>query len=325
MVEASSGGDLIERIRALRRQFALDLGFIVPPIHIRDNVRLQPGQYRLMMKGVQIATGTVKRHHQLAMDPGGVEMKIPGIPTKEPAFGLDALWISDTDKERAQFAGYTVVDPSTVITTHITEVVKSHAHEVLGRQETQVLLDNLAKDHPKLVEEVVPLVVSLGMVQQVLSGLLREGVSIRDLRTVLETVADWGASTKSPERLVEHCRRALGRAITAKHISTEGVLSLISLTPTLERTLSDSLQVSDQGSYLALEPSMAQRLIANLNAASERFGQVGATPVLLAPAAIRSALYAFCERFIPGFTVLSHQEIAPSTRVQSLGVVQLDR
>ncbi len=325
MVEASSGGDLIERIRALRRQFALDLGFIVPPIHIRDNVRLNPGQYRLMLKGVQIATGTVKRHHHLAMDPGGVEVKIPGIPTKEPAFGLDALWISDADKERAQFSGYTVVDPSTVITTHVTEVVKSHAHEILGRQETQLLLDTLAKDHPKLVEEVVPLVLQLGAVQQVLAGLLREGVSIRDLRTIIETLADWGPWVKSPERLIEHVRRALSRAITAKHCSNEGVLSLISLTPALERALSDALQVSEQGSYLALEPTLAQRLISNLKAATERFAQVGSSPVLLAPAAIRGAMYSFCERFIPGFTVLSHQEISPSTRVQSLGVVAIEQ
>jgi len=325
MVEASSGGDLIERIRALRRQFALDLGFIVPPIHIRDNVRLNPGQYRLLLKGVQIATGTVKRHHHLAMDPGGVETKIPGIPTKEPAFGLDALWISDADKERAQFAGYTVVDPSTVITTHVTEVIKSHAHEILGRQETQLLLDNLAKEHPKLVEEVVPMVIPLGIVQQVLASLLREGVSIRDLRTIMETIADWAPSTKAPERLVEHVRRALSRAITAKHTTSEGVLALVSLTPTLERALSDSLQVSEHGSYLAIEPTLAQRLIANLKASAERFAQVGSTPVLLAPAAIRGALYSFCERFIPGFTVLSHQEISPSTRVQSLGVVAIEQ
>jgi flagellar biosynthesis protein FlhA len=159
----------------------------------------------------------------------------------------------------------------------------------------------------------------------VLSGLLREGVSIRDLRTIMETLADWGTTTKSPEKLVEHVRRALGRAITAKHTSTDGVLSLISLTPSLERTLSDSLQVSEHGSYLAIEPTIAQKLISSLKSAAERFAQVGTTPVLLAPTAIRSALYSFTERFIPGFSVLSHQEINPSTKVQSLGVVALDR
>ncbi len=325
MVDAASGGDLIERIRSLRRQFAMDLGFIVPPIHIRDNVRLKPGQYRLLLKGIEIATGEIKRHHFLAMDPGGLEAKIPGIPTKEPAFGLDALWIAAVDKERAQFAGYTVVDPATVIITHVTEVVKSHSHEILGRQETQTLLDTLSKNHPKLVEEVVPLVLPLGTVQQVLAGLLREGISIRDLRTVIETLADWGPSTKSPEKLIEHVRRSLARAITAKHINNDGVLSLISLTPTLERTLSDSLQVSENGSYLALEPTTAQKFIGNLKNSVERFAQTGSTPILLAPSTLRSALFSFTERFIPGFTILSHQEISPSTRVQSLGVVNIDR
>jgi flagellar biosynthesis protein FlhA len=325
LVESSTGGELIERIRSLRRQFAVDLGFIVPPIHIRDNVRLQPNQYRLMLKGNPIATGTIMRHNFLAMDPGGIETKIPGIPTKEPAFGLDALWINAADKERAQMAGYTVVDPTTVITTHVTELIKSHAHEILGRSEVQVLLDNLSAEHPKLVEEVVPTVLTLGTIQQVLSSLLRENVSIRDLRTVMETLADWGPAVKSPERLTDHVRRALARSITAKHVAENGILSLVSLAPTTERILSDSLQISDTGSFLAIEPSVAQKLIAQLKAAAERFAQTGTSPILLAPATIRAALFSFTERFIPGFTILSHQEILPSTKVQSLGVVGIDR
>ena len=324
MVDAGSGGDLIERIRSLRRQFALDMGFIVPPIHIRDNVRLGADQYRLLLKGIEVASGRIKRHHLLAMDPGGVETPVPGIPTKEPAFGLDALWIAETDKDRAQFAGYTVVDPSTVIITHVTEVIKNYSHEILGRQEVQVLLDNLSKNCPKLVEEVIPTILPLGAVQQVLANLLREGVSIRDLRTIIETLADWGPSTKSTEKLTEAVRRALARAITARYLSTDGVLTLVSLNPSLERTLVDALQVSDQGSYLAVEPSLAQRLLAKLKAVAEKFAQSGMTPVLLAPASVRSALFSFTERFIPGFAVLSHQEILPSTRVQSLGVVSVD-
>jgi flagellar biosynthesis protein FlhA len=324
MVDASSGGDLIERIRALRRQFALELGFIVPPIHIRDNVRLEPSQYRLMLKGVEIASGNIKAHHHLAMDPGGIDAKIPGIPTKEPAFGLDALWISENDRERAQFAGYTVVDPPTVITTHLTEVIKSHAHEIVGREEVQALLDNLSRTHPKLVEEVSPAIVTLSIVQQVLAGLLRENVSIRDLRTILETLADWGPSTKSPERLIELCRSALSRAITAAHCAEDGTLSLISMTPSLERTLTDALQVTEHGSYLALEPTIAQRFITKLKGAAEQSAQRGAQPVLLAPGTLRPAIFAFTERFIPGFSVLSHQEITPTIKVQSLGVVGID-
>ncbi len=324
MVDVGSGGDLIDRIRALRRQFALEFGYVVPPIHIRDNVRLEPNQYRLMLKGVEIAGGRVKPHYYLAMDPGGVDVKIPGIPTKEPAFGLDAMWITEGEKERAQFSGYTVVDPATVITTHLTEVIKAHAHEIVGRQEVQLLLDSLAKTNPKLVEEVVPTICSLGLIQQVLSGLLREGVSVRDMRTVLETLADWGPSVKSAERLTEHVRRALSRAITAKYISKTGVLTLASITPVLERTLSDSLQLHETGSYLALEPSVAQRLISKLKILAEKFAHLGASPILLAPATLRAAMYAFTERFVPGFTVLSHQEIMPSTKVQSIGVLAIE-
>ena len=324
LVDASSGGDLIERIRGLRRQFAIDLGFIVPPIHIRDNVRLNSTQYRLMLKGVEIATGTVMKHHYLAMDPGGVDIDIPGIPTKEAAFGLDALWISEADKERAQFAGYTVVDPATVITTHLTEVIRVNSHEILGRQEVQTLLDNLTKDYPKLVEEVVPGILTLGLVQQVLAGLLREGVSIRDLRTILETLADWGTNVKSPERLIEYARRSLSRSITAKHVAEDGTLKLININSGLERILNESLQVTEQGSYLALEPSFAHKLIAKLKTLGEKFAATGTTPVLLAPAAMRSAVFSFTERFIPGFVVLSHQEISPSTRVQSVGTLGME-
>lgn len=324
MVDTSTGGDLIERIRALRRQFAIDLGFIVPPIHIRDNVRLEASQYRLMLKGVEIATGKVMRHHFLAMDPGGIEVKIPGIPTKEAAFGLDALWISETEKERAQFAGYTVVDPATVITTHLTEVIKSHAHEILGRQEVQVLLDTIANDAPKLVEEVVPTAMTLGGVQQVLCGLLREGVSIRDLRTVLETLADWAPTVKSTEKLIEHARRALCRAITAKHISEDGTLKLININPGLERILNESLQLTESGSYLALEPSFAHKLISKLKPFAEKFGHLGLPPVLLASGSLRAPLFSFTERFIPGFIILSHQEISPSTKVQSIGTLGIE-
>lgn len=324
LVDASSGGELIERIRSLRRQFALDLGFLVPSIHIRDNIRLEPSQYRLLLKGVEIATGNVKPHYFLAMDPGGIEAKIPGIPTKEPAFGLDALWILESEKERAQFVGYTVVDPTTVVITHLTEVIKSHAHEILGRQETQTLVDNLAKSMPKLVEEVVPAVCPLGLLQQVLAGLLREGVSVRDLRTVLETLADWAPTTKSQERLTEHVRKALARGITAKLTTAQGNLTLVSLTPSLERQLNDCLNVSDYGSYLGMEPGLAQRLLGKLKVSADRFNQLGASPVMLVSAPLRPAMFSFVQRFIPGFSILSHQELSPTTKVQSVGVIGLE-
>ena len=318
------GGDLVDRIRSIRRQFALDYGFIVPPIHIRDNVRIKPGEYRFLLKGTVIGRGELKSHHMLAMDPGNVSAPIEGAPTKEPAFGLDAIWIRETDKERAQFSGYTVVDLSTVITTHITELVRQNMAELVGRSEVQHLLDNVAKEHPKLIEELIPDLLTRGQIQQVLQQLLREQVCIRDLRTILETVGDWAAVTKNPEVLAEHVRRKLSRTITHKFLTTEGVLPLASLNPGLERALAEAVQQNDEGSFLALEPSMAQRLINRLNKVAEKFIESGQTPLLLAPAHLRAAMFRFVERFVPGYAVISHQEIAPNTRVKSLGVVAID-
>ncbi|RMG42251.1 MAG: flagellar biosynthesis protein FlhA [Candidatus Dadabacteria bacterium] len=324
IVALVEGGDLVERIRSLRRQFAMDYGFIVPPIHIRDNVRIKPSQYRVLLKGAPIGEGELKSHHLLAMDPGNVSSPIEGTPTKEPAFGLDALWIKESDKERAQFAGYTVVDPSTVITTHLTELIRKNMHELLGRQEVQHLIDTVAADAPKVVEELIPNLLTLGQVQQVLCHLLREEVSIRDLKTILETLADWAPTVKHPERLAEFVRKRLSRTITAKYVTPEGILALSSLNPRLERLLVDSVQQSDEGSQLALEPGLAQQLINRLNKNAEKFIEAGLTPVLLAPSHIRAALFNFVNRFVPGYAVISHQEIAPNTKVKSMGVVSLD-
>jgi flagellar biosynthesis protein FlhA len=324
LVALVEGGDLVERIRSLRRQFAIDYGFIVPPIHIRDNVRIKPSQYRLMLRGAVIGSGELKSHHLLAMDPGNVSAPVPGTPTKEPAFGLEALWISEGEKERAQFSGYTVVDLPTVIVTHLTELVRSNMQDMLGRQEVQHLLDNLHKEYPKVVDELVPNLLSLGQIQQVLQHLLREQVSIRDLRTILETLADWAPNLKHTEKLAEYVRRKLSRSITAKFVSAEGTLPLASLNPGLERALSEAVQQTDEGSFLALEPSQAQVLINRMGKLAEKFVELGQTPLLLAPTHLRAALSRFAERFVPGFVIISHQEIAPNTRVQSLGVISIE-
>lgn len=321
LVQIVEGGDLVERIRSIRRQFALDYGFIVPPIHIRDNVRIKSTEYRFVLRGSVIGSGTLKPHHLLAMDPGNVATPVHGQPTKEPAFGLDALWIVESEKERAQFSGYTVVDLSTVITTHITEMIRGHMHELLGRQEVQHLVDNLAKVAPKVVEELVPSVMTVGAIQQVLALLLREQVSIRDLRSILEVLADWAPNVKSPEKLAEFVRRKFARAITAKYTTPDGVLPLISLTPSLERMMAESLQQTDEGTFLAIEPGAAQVVINKLARSAEKFGEIGQTPVLLAPGHLRPAVFNFVERFAPGYAVLSHHEIASSTKVQSLGVL----
>lgn len=324
LVALVEGGELVERIRSVRRQFAQDYGLVIPAIHIRDNVRIKPGEYRLMLRGSQIGSGELKAHYLLAMDPGNAAVQIDGIPTKEPAFGLDAKWISGHEKERAQFSGYTVVDHATIITTHLTELLRVNLHELLGRQETQHLLDTVAKQNPKVVEELIPNLLTVGQVQRVLCNLLREQVSIRDLRTILETVADWAPTVKNPEKLAELARRKLSRLITAKYVTPEGVLPLASLAPQLEKQLNETLQQSDEGSFLALEPSFAQVFINRINKVSERFGELGQTPLLLAPSHLRAAVYHFVQRFVPGVQVISHQEIAPSTRVQSLGVVTVE-
>jgi flagellar biosynthesis protein FlhA len=324
LVSLVESGDLVERIRSIRRQFALDYGFIVPPIHIRDNVRIKSNEYRFMLKGAVIGSAELKPHHMLAMDPGNVSSPVDGVPTKEPSFGLDALWITDADKERAQFSGYTVVDLPTVITTHLTELVRSNMAELLGRQDVQHLIDTVQKDAPKVIEELIPSLLTIGQVQQVLRLLLKEQISIRDLKTILETLADWAPTVKHPEKLAEFVRRRLSRSITSKYLSPEGTLPLASLNPGIERALGEAVQQTDEGSYLALEPGYAQRLINRLTQVSEKFMERGLTPVVLAPGHVRAALAHFIDRFTPGIAVISHQEIAPNTRVQSLGIVAIE-
>jgi flagellar biosynthesis protein FlhA len=318
------GGDLVERIRTLRRQLALEMGFIVPPIHIRDNLQLKPSAYSVLVKGIEVARGELRMGQVLAIDPGTVATPVSGIATHEPAFGLDALWIVAQDRERAQLAGYTVVDPATVVVTHLTEVIRRHAHELLGRQEVQGLLDQIAKTRPTVVEELVPHLLPLGGVQRVLQNLLREGVSIRDLPTILEAVADHAARTKDPDQLTEYARQALGRAITQRLVGTDGALALVTLAAPLERTLVDAVQRTEEGTTLVVEPATAERLVARLGGWMERFATDGLTPVLLCGATLRPWVRRFLERYLPTLVVLAPAEIASAVRVRSLGMVALD-
>jgi flagellar biosynthesis protein FlhA len=323
-VVADGGGDLVERIRTFRRQLAQEMGFIVPPIHIRDNLQLPPSTYTVLVKGIEIARGELRVGSLLAINPGTVEAPVPGVATREPAFGLDALWIAPADRERARLAGYTVVDAGTVVVTHLTEIVRRHAHELLGRQEVQGLLDQLAKARPKVVEELVPQLLGVGGVQKVLQNLLREGVSIRDLATILEAVADHAGKTKDPDLLTEHARQALGRAITQKLVGADGTLALVTFAAPVERALVDAVQRTDDGAALVLDPATAQRLVTRLGGWIERFASEGATPVLLCGATLRPWLRRFLERYLPGFVVLAPAEITAAVRVRALGVVALD-
>ncbi|MGH7894687.1 MAG: flagellar biosynthesis protein FlhA [Candidatus Binatia bacterium] len=318
------GGDLVERIRTTRRQLALEMGFIVPPIHIRDNLQLEPSTYAILVKGVEVARGELRMGSLLAINPGTVETPIAGVATREPAFGLDALWIAPQDRERAQLAGYTVVDPGTVVVTHLTETIRRHAHELLGRQEVQGLLDQVATTRPKVVEELVPQLLPVGGVQKILQNLLRESVSIRDLTTILETVADHAGRTKDPDALTEYARQALGRSITQRLVGADGTLALVTLAASLERGLVDAVQRSDEGAVLVVDPSTAQRLVGRLGGWMERFASDGLTPILLCGAALRPYVRRFLERYLPALVVLAPAEITPAVRVRSLGVVTLD-
>jgi flagellar biosynthesis protein FlhA len=321
---AHGGSPLVERIRGLRRQLALDMGFIVPPVHIRDNLQRKPNEYGVLLKGAEIGKGTVQVGSLLAINPGTVTSPIPGTPTREPAFGLEALWISEADRERAQVQRYSVVDPATVIVTHLSELIRRHAHELLGRQEVQTLLDELAKTHPKAVEELVPQQLTLGQVQKVLQNLLREGVSVRDLLTVVETLADHAPRTKDADELTEYARHALARTISRRFLTPEGSLPLVTLSPQTERVALQAVQQGPDGGFLALEPALAQSLVKRVGGWAERFVAKGQQPVVLCSAGLRPYLRRLLERYLPTVAVLSAAEIPAEVRVQSLGMVALD-
>lgn len=321
LVDAEQDGELLERIKSIRRQLAMEMGFIVPPIHIKDNLELAPGGYSIVIKGVEVGRAEVMLDHVLAMKTGDVDEEMPGIDTIEPAFGLPALWVAPEEQERAQFAGYTVVDLPTVLATHLIEIIKRHAPEFLGRQETQRLIDNFAKTEPKVVEELVPNVLSLGVVQKVLQNLLRERVSVRDLHTVLETLADMGGLTKDPDLLTEYVRQNMARTITRQYQTSDGTLPLVSLTQDWEDKLANSIQTTPQGTYLGLDPEMAQTVIQNIEGQMERFSVLNYQPILLCSPLIRPHVKKLVERFIPNLVVLSHNEVSHDVRIESLGLV----
>ena len=319
-VDANQGGDFLNRIKSIRRQTALDLGIVVPPIHITDNLQLEPRTYSILLKGVEVARGELVPEHCLAINPGTAQAEIGGSPTLEPAFGLEARWIKPGERERAQLAGYTVVDPTTVLATHLSEIVKSHAHELLGRQETKGLLDAVAETHPKVVEELVPKVLSIGEVQKVLQSLLKERVSIRDAVSVFETLADYGAMTKNVNILTEYCRQALGRSICRQYQNEANELMVFTVSAEIEKSISDAIVHTEQGSYLGLEPRLAKDIMVRIRRTVES-GAGSKSPVLLCSANVRMYVRQLIERYLPGAAILSHNEIPPNLRVTSVGMV----
>lgn len=323
IVESDQSGDLLERIVSIRKQFALDLGIIVPSIHIRDNLQLEPGEYRLLIKGNRVGGGTLRPEYLLAMDPGNTISRVDGIPTKEPAFGLDALWIAKSSKEEAEMAGYTVVDLSTVMATHITEIVRTHAHELLGRQEASVLVENFKKSYPKVVEELIPDPLPLGTVVKVLQNLLREQVSIRDLLTIFETLADDAQRTKDPELLTESVRRALARGITNRYKNDDGRVPVMSLDPRLEELIANSLLQTEQGVQLVMDPRLAHGMIEGIAQTIESHPEIAGQPILLTSPTARRHLFKLTHRFIPQLVILSHNELTSDAHITSVGQVEL--
>ena len=325
LVDGGQGGALLERIKGLRRQFAEQMGFVLPPIHIRDNLQLRPNEYAALLKGVELAKSEVMPAHVLAIDPGTAQRGIiHGLATKEPAFGLPALWVPEQQREQAQMAGYTVVDPGSAIATHLSELIKRHAHELLGRQEVQGLLDQLGKNHPKLVEEVVPNLIPLGTLVRVLSHLLREGVPIRDLRTILETIADHAATTKDADILTEVARQALGRTITKQYLAPDGSLPIIGLDPRLDRTLADQANAAGQGNQWVPDPLVAQKLLSALKQAAERMVGRGHQPVILCSPSLRRHLRKLTDRILHSVPILGLNEVDSVTRLQAVETVRLD-
>ncbi len=323
IVDAEQNGDLLERITNIRKQFALDLGVIIPPLRIRDNLELKPGDYQIMLKGVQIASGSLMVGNLLAIDPGHVSSRVAGVPTKEPAFGLDALWITPRQKDEATYAGYTVVDLSTVIATHLTEVIRNHAHELLGRQELQQLLDTVKQTAPKVVDDLIPGMLPLGTVLKVLKNLLKEQVPIRDLRTILEVLADAGAQQKDPLVLTEVARSALGRTITKKLVGPDGQINLLTLDRAIEETIAGGIIQTDQGQQLSVDPEFVRAFIAELNQQAIELASQSSQAIVLCSPLIRSHLKSLIDRFIPNVIVLSHNEISPNVNVKAFGTVRL--
>ncbi|MDD4975090.1 MAG: flagellar biosynthesis protein FlhA [Bacteriovorax sp.] len=323
LVDTEQNGDLLERITHMRKIFALDWGVIIPSVKIKDNLELKPGGYSVKIKGIQIAKGELMSDYFLAMDPGTVIEKMDGVETTEPVFGLRAVWISEDQKEDAQYNGYTVVDCSTIVATHLTELLKSNLHELFGRQELVRVVDNFKETNPKLVNDLIPDILNLGIVLKVMKNLLREGVSVRDLRTILETLSEYGATIKDTEALTEFARQALFRTITEKIKSESGDIPLFTLDRNIEESIAQNIIQTDQGQQLSLDPKVTQIILASLNEKIEEATNMGEKMVVLCSPVIRSHFKRLTEKFIPNLVVVSHNELSPDANIRSLGTVRL--
>ncbi|MCR5129296.1 MAG: flagellar biosynthesis protein FlhA [Lachnospiraceae bacterium] len=321
LADANQGGDLLDRVVMIRRQIALELGTVVPIIRLRDNIQLNPNQYIIKIKGIQTSMGEILFDHYMAMNPGYVEEEITGIPTTEPAFQLPAIWITEGQRERAESVGYTVVDPPSIIATHLTEVIRQHIAELLTRQDVQSLVDNLKESNPSIVEELVPKLLGLGEIQKVLQNLLSEGISIRDLLTIFESLADHATATRDTDLLTEYVRQSLKRAISNKYFAGSNMVSVLTLDPKLEQDIMASVKQSEQGAYITLDPERIRAMLDNLKKGIAKLEEMGASPIVLTSPIVRMYFKKLTEDYYRDLVVVSYNEVESDVELQSVGMV----
>lgn len=322
LVDTAQGGDLLDRVVMIRRQLALELGMVIPVVRIRDNIQLQPNEYRIKVKGSELARGELLLDHYLAMSPDDQDM-VEGIDTIEPSFGLPAKWITEAVKEEAEMLGYTVVDPPSVVSTHMTEIIRANAHELLGRQETKQLIDHMRESYPILVEELTPTPLSIGEIQKVLAKLLREHVSIRNLPIIFETLADYSKYTSDVDLLTEYVRQALARQITNQYANDGKSLKVLTVSGRVEKLIADHIQQTEQGNYLSIDPNDSQQILESIAQEVEKVSLMDQTPVILCSPAVRMYLRQITERYFPQIPILSYNELESMIEVQSVGVVNV--
>lgn len=321
LADVNQGGDLLDRVVMIRRQIALELGTVVPIIRLRDNIQLNPNQYIIKIKGIQVSEGEILFDHYMAMNPGYVEEEITGIPTFEPSFHLPAIWITEGQRERAESLGYTVVDPPSIIATHLTEIIRQHIDELLTRQDVQNLINNLKETNPSLVEELVPKQLGLGEIQKVLQNLLKEGISIRDLLTVFETLADYAPTTRDTDILTEYVRQSLKRAISGKYFPPHETTSVITLDPKVEQEIMNSIKQTEQGAYLNLDPEKTKKIMESVGSELQKLENLGKSPIIITSPIVRMYFKRLTEDYYRDLIVVSYNEIESNVELQSVGMV----
>lgn len=323
LADVSQGGDLLDRVVMIRRQIALEMGTVVPIIRLRDNIQLNPNQYIIKIKGVQISEGEILFDHYMAMNPGIVEEEISGIPTFEPSFHLPAIWITEGQRERAETLGYTVVDPPSIIATHLTEIIRNHIDELLTRQDVQNLINNIKDNNTTLVDELIPKLLTIGEIQKVLQNLLREGISIRDLLTILETLADHAAMTRDTDVLTEYVRQSLKRAISGKYFVPNEITSVVTLDPVIEQDIMGSVKQTEQGSYISLDPDRSQKIIQATEAEAKKLEDMGKNPIIVTSPIVRMYYKRLTQDYLKDLIVISYNEIESNVELQSVGMVSV--